>query len=155
MFNTENMLKEIGLDPASLYPHVLTRPPALPLAPTMHIADIPKVEKKQLSCGTLVTEEEADLRDSLAPIHDQLKLSWFWWILELIPLRHRYQGSDNTWKTWFWWNLGGGRHISRQGKGVKFHRSVKTRMEAEYEKGGRKYEPKVKHLEMKNVTWVD
>lgn len=165
MFNTDDM-KEIGLDPASLYPIVLPRPPAIAIEPSLnpklYIAKIPKRgpptitdEKSEATTEEHVqTEEEADLQDSLAPVYDQLILNRLWWILEIIPLKHRYQGSQKRWKTWLGCNLGRGRHIARQSSGVKVHRSVKTRMEAEY-KDGKKYRPNVKNWELKNVTWVD
>lgn len=166
MFNAEGM-KEIGLDPASLYPIVLPRPPAIAIEPSLNpklfISKIPKKRglpiyvhhtSEAAAEETVTTEEEAELLDSLAPVYDELKLNRPWWILEFIPLKHRYQGTNNEWKSWIGWNLGRGRHISRQSTGVKLHRSVKTRMDAEY-KNGQKYWPSVKHLELKNVTWVD
>lgn len=167
MFNTEGM-KEIGLDPASLYPVVLPRPPALTIEPSLNpklfISKIPKkrglpiymnhTSEAKAEEETVKTEEEAELLDSLAPVYDQLKLNKSWWILEFIPMKHRCQGTNNEWRSSIGWNLGRGRHISRQSTGVKLHRSVKTRMDAEY-KDGQKYWPTVKHLQLKNVTWVD
>lgn len=32
-----------------------------------------------------VSEEVEDLKDALAPVYDQLKLNWWWWILEFLP----------------------------------------------------------------------
>lgn len=49
-------------------------------------------------------------------------------------------------------NRGGPRLIDSKRAGVKVHRSVKTRMDAEYEMGGSKYEPRPGLL---NVIWVD
>jgi len=100
------------------------------------------------------SEEEMDLEDALAPVYDQLSLNWIWWILEFLPLKHKYQKGDSSWGSWFGWNLGRGRIIPKQKKqGVKVHRSVKARLETETENGG-KYVPKA-NLDLSCVTWVD
>ena len=154
-----------GLDPASIYPVVLPRPPAISLdsvSPKPFISDPPKKtptqeELDKISAEELhQTEEEIDLVDSLAPIYDVLATPsyWAWWILEFFPLKYRYQLSDNKWVTTYRWNLGSGRHVPEQAtRGVRVHRSVKTRLDAEY-KDGRKYFPKAS-LDLKYVTWVD
>ena len=164
IFNTEDM-KTIGLDPASLYPVVLPRPPAIPIDsvhPKLFISDPPKKsptpeEIAQITAEQLhQTEEEIELADSLAPIYDVLASPITpWWLLEIFPLRYKYQTSDdNSWEASYYWNLGRGRHIPGQStKGVRVHRSVKTRLDAEY-KDGRKYRPKA-NLDLKCVTWVD
>jgi uncharacterized protein (DUF2235 family) len=162
LFNTDDM-KGIGLDPASLYPVVLPRPPAIPINPsdpTMFIADAPKKEPTAEEIAKIseqqltLTEEEIELQDALAPIYDVLATGWAWWILEVYPLKYKYQTADNQWHTSFKWNLGAGRHIPSQStKGVRVHRSVKTRLDAHY-KDGRKYFPKA-NLDLKYVTWVD
>jgi len=77
------------------------------------------------------TEEEEDLKDCLMPKFDQLSLKWRWWVLEVVPLTHRYQTKDDKWHTWFGWNVGRGRYIPRQStKGVHMHRTVKLRRDA-------------------------
>lgn len=48
--------------------------------------------------GTL-TEEQEELLDALSPVYDQLKLKWYWNILEYLPLTTRYQGRDTKWIT--------------------------------------------------------
>ena len=158
-------LKEIGIDPHTLYPKVLPRPPAIQIDstasnPKVFISPIPKSQPTPGEIGQATieslkkTEEELELDDSLAPLYDELRLNWLWWILEVIPLRHKIQTSDNKWVHTFGWNLGTGRHVPRQSSvGVKVHRSVKTRLDAEY-KDGRKYWPKA-DLDLKYVTWVD
>lgn len=45
----------------------------------------------------LLTEEEEDLADALAPIYDQLRKKKSWWALELLPMRHRVQKEDDSW----------------------------------------------------------
>lgn len=160
-------LEKVGIDHNSLYPIVLPRPPALPIdRSTSHTSEVQSIPKKvstrksheaednsALLTPPGETEEEADLKDALAPIYDQLNLAWFWWLLELLPSKRRYQ-DDEKWLNKISMNLGSGRHVPKQEhRGVKVHRSVKTRMEAQAAKGG-KYEPKAK-LRLECVTWVD
>ncbi|KAJ7174101.1 hypothetical protein C8R43DRAFT_1230806 [Mycena crocata] len=164
MFDGEG-LQRIGLDPAALYPVVKPRPPALPVG-TARIrsisSDSESVSLKSdartqptLSTNEVrKTEEEMELHDALAPIYDQLSLAWFWWILELLPLRQHYQRGNNSWASYFGWNMGRGRFIPKQKKnGVRVHRSVKTRLEAETEDGA-KYKPKAA-FDLERTTWVD
>jgi len=165
---TADGLCGIGLDPASLYPVVQPRPSALPVAQSL-VQNIPKKNARlHFSNGYEAipegisapkTEEEHELLDAMAPIYDQLALVWwFWWILEILPQRQRYQLSDKTWEKRFRWNLGEGRYVPRQKKGVvKVHRSVKMRMDAQYADGS-KYEPKASFAtaaERGNLIWVD
>ena len=162
IFNTEGM-KDIGLDPATIHPVVLTRPPAISIDsihPKPFIQKPPKnpptpEELAEITAQQLnQTEEQIELADALAPIYDVLELGWGWWILEVYPIKYRYQTSDNKWHTSYKWNLGGGRYIpSQASKGVRVHRSVKTRLDAEYE-DGTKYHPRA-NLDLKYVTWVD
>ncbi|KAJ7133352.1 hypothetical protein C8R44DRAFT_849473 [Mycena epipterygia] len=160
MFDCEG-LRSIGLDPDSLYPHVKPRPPALPVG-NLRIQHVPSAKEhalKDFSTAeepqvTRKSEEELDLQDALCPIYDQLSLAWFWWILEFLPIRQRYQKGDNTWAKYWGWNMGKGRFIPKQQtNGVKVHRSVKTRLEAQTESGG-KYKPKAA-FDLERTTWVD
>lgn len=161
-------LRAVGLDPASLYPTVQPRPLALPVGPSL-IQNIPAkhiLPRLHFPDGytpipsdlPAKTEEEHELLDAMAPIYDQLDLAWFWWILEILPQRQRYQLADKTWEKKFTFNLGQGRYIPRQKKGVvKVHRSVKLRMEARYP-DGKKYTPKAsfeKAVKLGNLIWVD
>jgi len=157
-------LKGIGLNPDALYPIVLPRPPALSAGstgPTAYIQPAPKTPEVAADSDDYVvaqtlteTEEEAELKDALAPVYDQLSLAWFWWLLEFLPMKHKFQEGDNSWASYFGWNLGAGRHIPKQKEhGVRVHRSVKTRLEAEYA-NGQKYVPKA-NLKVQHVTWVD
>ncbi|KAJ6519196.1 hypothetical protein C8R45DRAFT_807649, partial [Mycena sanguinolenta] len=160
MFNAQR-LQWLGLDPSSLYPFVLPRPPPLPVWSADKIETIPprKGWLRRVFCSngkkddcyfpmsselksTPVekpahgTEEEEDLRDALQPIHDQLALNPFWWILELIPLIFRYQKRNNQWVTEFRANMGRPRVIPRRAQtNIMVHRSVKTRLEARDAKG--------------------
>ncbi|KAJ7755772.1 hypothetical protein B0H14DRAFT_413606 [Mycena olivaceomarginata] len=180
MFEAEG-LRAIGLDPTSLYPIVKPRPPALPVG-AARIQSIPRSPATPAPAPPLpvsapgsgseaatpnaagasaltnvdgfLTEEDLDLHDALSPIYDQLTLKWFWWILELLPLKQRYQRGDNTWVSIYKWNLGQGRFIPKQKKnGVRVHRSVKTRLEAQTEHGGT-YKPKAA-FDLERTIWVD
>jgi hypothetical protein len=44
---------------------------------------------------------EEDAKDALEPIYDQLSLAKWWWFLELLPMKKRYQRHDKSWSTWF------------------------------------------------------
>ena len=107
--------KDIGLDPNTLYPFVLDRPPALsPSSSTVaevraavHAAEATdatltnncEVQASPSAASTFKTEEDEELADAVMPIYDELKLSKAWWILEILPIRHRAQNRHNM--TWF------------------------------------------------------
>ena len=80
-FHTEG-LKEIGLDPASLYP--IVQDPPRPLQPqSYHFNSV-------APCVPTASEEQHDVRDALSPMHDQFTvLALLWWILELLPIWRR------------------------------------------------------------------
>ncbi|KAG5638609.1 hypothetical protein H0H81_011499 [Sphagnurus paluster] len=155
-------LRGIGLEPASLFPVVLDRPPALQ-AGEARIQRIPSPAEaaRQLGSPALVlkTEEEHELLDALSPIYDQLKIKWwFWWILEVLPQHQRHQAEDKTWVNKFTWNWWHGRKIPRQKKDfVYVHRSVKTRMEAKHADGTSYYPSASFQKAIKNdrLVWVD
>ncbi|KAG6828485.1 hypothetical protein H0H87_001826 [Tephrocybe sp. NHM501043] len=173
LFHT-NALRTIGLDPCTLYPHVLPRPP-----PTVNATDYafekankPSIfrritahqrRKKNAEAMKVVMtndhskidEEMEDLRDALSPVYDQLELKRWWWLLEILPLNLRYQNGNNEWVTNFRSNLANPRFIPKQHKnGVRVHRSVKLRMEARPPPGHHcKYEPKTNFSV--EPTWID
>ncbi|KAK0457434.1 uncharacterized protein EV420DRAFT_1480512 [Desarmillaria tabescens] len=131
------LLKQLGMEPASLHPTVHPRP-------AMDVVTKPIYA---------TTEEEADILDALCPIYDELKIAPGWWILELIPTKLRYQKGDNTWAKAITMNRGRPRRIPRQyQEGLKVHRTVKLRMEAEGLEGG-KYVPRPRWSV--DPTWVD
>ncbi|EAU86368.1 hypothetical protein CC1G_05362 [Coprinopsis cinerea okayama7 len=164
LFQVEG-LREIGMDPASLYPVVIPRPaPLNPNAADLRIQRRNKPppiimtgedESDDYDFVNQMTEEEHELYDALAPKYDQLKLVKSWWLFEIIPIRHRYQrNEDDKWVSKVRWNFAKGRVIPRMNTdGVKVHRSVKIRMDTVYE-NGKKYRPKAK-LNLDKVTWVD
>ena len=99
MFNAQ-LLARIGLDPGTLHPHVLRRPDPV----TFERADRSRIASDHSSGMVTVvnkemilTEEEEDLADILSPINDELSLSKSWWLLEILPLKQRYQKKDGTW----------------------------------------------------------
>ncbi|KAJ7704774.1 hypothetical protein B0H17DRAFT_1038540 [Mycena rosella] len=166
MFDCDG-LRSIGLDPSSLYPHVAPRPPPLAVG-DLRIKSIPsKTQSKAQQEAALnnytnseaapavhKTEEEMELQDALCPVYDQLRLAWFWWILEFLPLKQRYQQGNNAWVTYFGWNMGRGRFIPKQKtNGIRVHRSVKARLEARTE-SGEQYKPKAA-FDLERTTWVD
>ncbi|KAJ6487135.1 hypothetical protein C8R47DRAFT_516070 [Mycena vitilis] len=131
-------LRELGLDPATLYPFVLPRPPPLPVSEDDKIQCVPRREgwlsrfasRKKCKRFPLSPElaspigpperpprgmeEEEDLKDALSPMYDQLKLKPFWWLLEILPMSFRYQRRDDGWITEFRSNLGRSRKIPHQ-----------------------------------------
>jgi hypothetical protein len=106
--------KEIGLDPTTLFPIVTDRPRALEPSASA-IADLKASLKKAsahvvepsgttftdethaptTAASTFKSEEDEELLDALCPIYDQLKLAKGWWILEILPLRHRVQNRHD------------------------------------------------------------
>ncbi|KAJ8584078.1 hypothetical protein M405DRAFT_798490 [Rhizopogon salebrosus TDB-379] len=167
-----DMFKQIGMDPTSLYPHVLPRPlpvyqsrvPSAPGSPDSTVKALmiprPKVVNGDPTVvvysdgGDFVNEELEEVSDATSPVYDQLRDAYMWWALEIIPQPLHYQDDDNdSWIKEYKINMGGGRHVPRQHKvGVKVHRSVKIRMEADGLEGG-KYWPKAK-LRVE-PQWVD
>ena len=100
-----NLLKNIGLEPAALYPKVLDRPEAIyTIPPTIPLSDHARESTAETTrtlvdgAGTdvVLSEEEEDILDALSPVYDQLSLAPGWWVLELLPMRFKKQNSDNT-----------------------------------------------------------
>jgi len=156
-------LRSVGLDPASLWPYVTPRPPPLSVT-NVRIQGIPRAPPKMNYAGvdSLVkiekSEEEHELLDAMSPVYDQLALAKFWWALELLPVKQRYQTSTNHWASYLGANLGRGRFIpSQKKKPIKIHRSVKMRMDTLHE-DGTKYVPRASFeaaLQLGNVQWID
>ena len=182
----KHQFKDIGLDPDTLYPHVLRRPP-LPLQytpdsfthrfnPPINFAkNYKNTIVRNVDDEPFVNEEEEDMLDALAPMYDQLKLAKGWWVLECLPSRQRHQKEDDTWERYttcvnlpsslpflfandglvvYRINLRRARTIPERAKnGIKVHRTVKIRMDADgFFKDG-KYEPAAK-LEVE-PQWID
>ncbi|KDQ32069.1 hypothetical protein PLEOSDRAFT_1111081 [Pleurotus ostreatus PC15] len=169
MFDCEG-LQALGLDPGALFPEVLPRPPMATGFGTLRIQDIPKSisgppDDTQLPnfadagdfSALYKSEEDHDLLDLLSPVYDQLSLAPYWWVLEVWPVKQRYQKSDNSWASYLGFNMGAGRIVPKQKRGVKVHRSVKVRMEALHS-NGTPYIPRAsfeKALAAGKVEWVD
>jgi len=173
MFDSEG-LKAIGLEPSTLSPYVTPRPPPLPVGTSAYEKlKKPSIIRRIASCFKSsnpekvvsvdakrridsVDEELEDLKDALSPIYDQLKINRGWWVLEILPLSLRYQNGRNEWISYFKSNLAEPRFIPKQrSNGVKVHRTVKQRMEANPPKGSKKkYRPKSLNPEVE-PTWID
>lgn len=161
----------------------IQKPPATPIPMGIH-ALVKAKEKQpnilQESNNPFITEEQEELLDALSPTYDRLVINKGWWILEILPFQvlQRGRGRDVN---YFWYvpdvvlenirsklvfistinfrpHLGASRTIPHQLDGFKVHRSVRLRMNAEFEdeharEMGRRYVPKAEfHLE---PTWVD
>ncbi|KAF8756833.1 hypothetical protein RHS01_04096 [Rhizoctonia solani] len=99
-------------------------------------SDATMVDSPEETMSALVPPEfiklgsEADAKDALEPIYDQLSIAKWWWILELLPMKKRYQRHDKSWSTWLSINFGGPRVIHGQKRfGVLVHRTVQYRMQ--------------------------
>ncbi|KAJ7511791.1 hypothetical protein B0H11DRAFT_1952994 [Mycena galericulata] len=144
-----DMLRLVGLDPATLYPRVLPRPPPLLKSPQKFERSTMTKASSLFDCD-FRCEEEEDLADVLSPINDELKRVKLWWILEILPQKLRFQDHDDSWIQKLDVHRGRGRHIPRQSShGVKIHRSVKMRMET------LGYNPKANLKPTTVPIWVD
>ncbi|KAJ7627040.1 hypothetical protein FB45DRAFT_920552 [Roridomyces roridus] len=181
MFDSE-ALRSIGIDPASLYPIVSTRPPALPVAERKILSikqseTITRARARALSAASIhppsssssvkekdspnLTEEEHELADALSPLYDQLALARAWWILEFLPVQQRYQREDNSWASYVGWNMGRGRVIPladpKEDGALQAERArvrVHRSVQLRLEAGKGKYKPRAK-FDLGRVTWVD
>ncbi|KAJ2924928.1 hypothetical protein H1R20_g12181, partial [Candolleomyces eurysporus] len=163
-------LYEIGLDPSTIYPVVLKRRDPLPVGenkicerprneapirPSMYRpwkrVDIKHVHPPHETGpdAMMASEEHEELKDALSPIYDQMSINKWWWLFEYMPLPIRRQWKGLEWKTYLWFNRGKERFVKWTEKGLKVHRSVKMRMEAE----SGKYKPQVKFVGQ--PEWVE
>jgi len=78
--------------------------------------------------GTAPPTTSKDDIDAVQPLHDQLVLDKFWWIVEVLPLLYHWQDADGRWHKQIRMNLGRGRMISTNERHPKFHVTVKERM---------------------------
>ncbi|KAJ7729083.1 hypothetical protein DFH07DRAFT_895750 [Mycena maculata] len=143
------LLRLVGMDPDTLYPRVLPRPPPLLRSPQESQINTMTKAPSLFECD-FRNEEEEEWADALSSINDELKRRKVWWILEILPQKLRYQENDDSWTQKLDVHRGRGRHIPRQSThGVKIHRSVKMRMEAIG------YHPKANLKPTTVPTWVD
>ncbi|KAI0632336.1 hypothetical protein C8Q77DRAFT_1125094 [Trametes polyzona] len=66
--------------------------------------------------------------DALQPIHDALKKTPTWWLVEIIPTWYPWQDASGKWKTRFWFHLGRGRQVPVDVPPM-IHGTVRMRME--------------------------
>lgn len=194
-------LRELGLDPLTLSPAITPRPPPICIsdgiieeapAPqswimrlfSSFISMLSTHSPSDSTSGSTeskntpvveTSEEEEDLRDALSPMYDQLKIHPLWWILEILPLKLRYQRENHSWVSYvgcvsvdlvIMWttnlsclascNMGSPRHIPGQfERGVRMHRTVQTRVNARYAGDpSRRYVPAAYKALVKPI-WVD
>ncbi|ESK92370.1 hypothetical protein Moror_4580 [Moniliophthora roreri MCA 2997] len=149
-----DMLRLIGMDPSTLHPEVKPRPsPTTEIRNSMTASTSTCVERPKpkhrhsIFEEGFIDEEDEDIKDALSPINDMLRKAPLWWILEVLPQKLKYQkGKEEDWvQQILWGNMGRARHVPSR-HGVKIHRTVKLRMEAEAEalKLKKKYTPKPK-----------
>ncbi|GAB1524336.1 hypothetical protein RhiTH_007489 [Rhizoctonia solani] len=103
-----------------------------------------------------ISEEVEDFKDSLSPVYDQLTLNWWWWILEVIPVKQVWRKKDRSWRRFFAINLGGPRVIKNQKRnGVNVHRTVQIRIQSKFDNEGKpfSYSPRA-HLKVAWVKWL-
>ena len=51
----------------------------------------PSEKKDVLKTPPFISEDNEDLQDALSPMYDQMKINRLWWILEILPVKMRYQ----------------------------------------------------------------
>ncbi|KAG8792947.1 hypothetical protein FRC12_004392 [Ceratobasidium sp. 428] len=173
-------LDELGISPASLWPTVKIPTPPERTSTKLSDIDGDSGQGHQATGATLVDGHAAeatdatavnvplpppddifphgtvtlgcaeDQKDAVCPVYDQLSLVWWWWILELLPMRQRYQRHDGSWLSWFSINFGGPRVIHGQRRFPTYvHRSVLYRMQ---QTG---YKPRAELLQEPGPVWVD
>jgi len=99
MFNSQ-LLAQIGLDPTTLCPDILRRPGAISFARADRsriASDASSGMVTVVNKEVILSEEEEDLADAMSPINDELRVSKSWWLLEVLPLKHRHQKKDGNW----------------------------------------------------------
>jgi hypothetical protein len=108
--------KSIGLDPDTLDPFVTPRSKPLEPYPSVvaelrasaHKAEATgatltdEAQASPIAASTFQSEEDEELADAISPIYDELKLARGWWILEILPMRHRVQNRKDTSWTPYW-----------------------------------------------------
>ncbi|KAL0959550.1 hypothetical protein HGRIS_011264 [Hohenbuehelia grisea] len=150
-------LKDLGLDPKTLWPKAVKRPAPAPNTLGLRIRTD---DKKAVETSALMTEEEHDLHDVLSPIYDQLSIKPLMWSpLELFPFLPEVDPNDpHPTFTSRWPNLGNGRKITiGPDHKVRVHRSVKARLEALGADNSTRYTPKAsldEALKSGLVKWV-
>lgn len=157
MFNA-NRLRDVGINPATLYPVVLQRPP--PADSSISTIQVPVWHKKGTTEGEaqstlfsslkylwplgskqkdashteshqvepFLSEEDEEVKDVHSAKYDQLDHKWGWWLLERVYLPMRDAGYERI--THWRVNRGRPRAIPepKEGKKLYVHRSVKMRM---------------------------
>ena len=113
----------------------------------------PSTKTPQPKRAPFVSEEVEELTDALQAEYDQLSLHWYWWILEIIPMKFREQKKKRD-DFFVRANLGKGRKIygDARARGLNIHRSVKTRLEVKDNMGNSVYRPRAWFKQKDQVT---
>ena len=90
-------LREIGLDPSSLYPVILPRPPPLSIDGHGIRSRSSDLFSNALFQSAAPSEEKEELSDALSPLYDQLEIDKWWWVLEYLPLPLNHQEGNRKW----------------------------------------------------------
>jgi hypothetical protein len=182
----EHSFSRIGIDPFTLSgvavanrpvpldiePHRIQRPPPISICKSIRAffenGDDDTEEGKPAGEPRFKSEEEEELHDAVSPKYDQLRRKRGWWIVEILPLPQVKRGPRGTWVDHYWPHFARPRKIpNRVVHEIKIHRSVKLRMQAEFQderarKKGKKYIPralfdieKTSWAHDVKVTWVD
>ncbi|EPQ54493.1 hypothetical protein GLOTRDRAFT_77041 [Gloeophyllum trabeum ATCC 11539] len=143
LFDAKMLQDEVGLDLKTLDDEPPARTIKFPYQLVVGLIRPSKISLKadffleKTAQSDYLGEAEEELLDALSPIYDQLRLTWWWRILEWLPLRHKKQKANanplNDKKEYVWSvNRGRGRPVFGylMQEGMKVHRSVKTRLEA-------------------------
>ncbi|GJJ08046.1 hypothetical protein Clacol_002253 [Clathrus columnatus] len=88
-----------------------------------------------------------DARDAIQPLHDSLKTTPVWWILEIFPFVLSWQDESGVWHRDWRWNLGRPRRI--YSPVVNLHITVRERMEDE----SLKYTPRAVWKNKPDAVW--
>jgi len=113
--------------------------------PHLRLHSPPKVpfSLEQTDRFTYEGEAREELDDAMSPVYDQLKKHTYWKVMEWIPWIMKKQGAELDEDIWAYklvWNRGKGRKVYHRvmQRGMKVHRSVKTRMMANSTEGENK-----------------
>jgi hypothetical protein len=161
-------LAALGIEPSSLYPHVLPRPDVDAVirgSQTIPVIEAPgwvpwaksflqKTPKGEELTLPNMSEEELDARDAFAPLYDQLVInSATWQAMEsfFYTKKSVYDATADTFKDVLHQHNSAGRSIppaeSTHGGRIRVHYTVRMRMQGTYENGPdkrKKYIPKAR-----------
>jgi hypothetical protein len=128
------------------------------------LCDHKNVEARSKRKGRSKEEAKEERKDALSPIFDEMKIHPFWKFFEIVPWIVKRQANEDTDIPWpYGWvrNRKKGRVLYKDvmDRGIRVHRSVKTRIEAEPMEGTKKrYRPKIQFTiygEKRRLSWEE